>query len=167
MHQAFPWWYPVGAQITSEGTHFRVWAPERQSVRAMIEGREPLDLQKSPDGYFQGVIRQALEGARYAYEVDGEGPFADPASRFQPDGPHHYSQAVDPTRFRWTDADWKGLPLEGQILYEMHIGTFTREGTYCAAVEHLPALAKMGITTLEIMPLADFPGGFALVWKAE
>lgn len=160
MHQPFPWWYPVGAQITSQGTHFRVWAPEHQLVRAIIEGREPLDLQKGSEGYFQGFAPRASEGARYAYEVDGEGPFSDPASRFQPDGPHQYSEIIDPTHFRWTDAKWKGLPLEGQILYEMHIGTFTREGTYCAAVEVLAALATMGITTVEIMPLADFPGKF-------
>jgi maltooligosyltrehalose trehalohydrolase len=160
MHQPFPWWYPVGAQITSEGTHFRVWAPERQLVRVIIAGREPLDLQKDSDGYFQNFAPQASEGARYAYEVDGEGPFPDPASRFQPEGPHQYSEIINPKHFRWTDAKWKGLSLEGQILYEMHIGTFTREGTYCAAVEHLAMLAKTGITTVEIMPLADFPGKF-------
>jgi maltooligosyltrehalose trehalohydrolase len=160
MHQPFPWWYPVGAQITSEGTHFRVWAPEHHSVRAIMESRQPLELQKSADGYFQGFQTQVRKGLRYAYEVDGEGPFPDPASRFQPDGPHQFSEIIDPRHFQWTDASWKGIPLEGQIVYEVHVGTFTREGTYCAAVEQLPALAKLGITTIEVMPLADFPGRF-------
>ena len=160
MHQPFPWWYPVGAQVTSEGTHFRVWAPQHRSVDAIIDDCQPNQLQKGTDGYFQGFAAEVREGARYAYKVDSEGPFPDPASRFQPDGPHQFSEIIDPTRFRWTDAAWKGLPLEGQVVYEMHIGTYTHEGTYCAAVEQLPALAKMGITTLELMPLADFPGRF-------
>jgi len=86
--------------------------------------------------------------------------YPDPASRFQPDGPHGSSCIVDPTKFRWNDADWPGLRLKGQIFYEMHIGTFTREGTWRAAAEQLPELARIGITVIEIMPVAEFPGRF-------
>ena len=162
MEQPFPWWYPVGAQVSSEGTHFRVWAPDHDSVRVWLDGSRPFNfnLCKEIGGYFQGFLPEVREGVRYGYEVDAEGPFPDPASRFQPDGPHKCSEIIDPTRFRWTDENWMGISIEGQVLYEMHIGTFTREGTYCAAVQQLPALAKTGITTLEVMPLADFSGDF-------
>jgi maltooligosyltrehalose trehalohydrolase len=160
MHQAFPWWYPVGAQVGFEGTHFRVWAPERRRVRAIVNGVGEVELSKEAHGYFSGFLPGASEGNRYGYEVDGEGPFPDPASRFQPEGPHKFSQIIDPERFQWSDSVWRGKPLEGQVIYEMHIGTFTRAGTYCAALEQLPALVETGITTLEVMPLADFPGKF-------
>ena len=86
--------------------------------------------------------------------------YPDPASRFQPDGPHGPSCIVDPTKFRWSDAEWPGLKLKGQIIYEMHIGTFTREGTWRAAAEQLSELARIGITVIEMMPVADFPGRF-------
>jgi maltooligosyltrehalose trehalohydrolase len=160
MAVTFPWWYPVGAQIESQGTHFRVWAPEHQAVRAIVEGHGELSLIQDKDGYFSGFFPDITAGARYAYEVDGEGPFPDPASRFQPEGPHKFSEVVDPTRFPWTDSGWPGITIEGQVIYEMHIGTFTPEGSYHAALKHLPALAEMGITVLELMPLADFPGQF-------
>lgn len=95
----------------------------------------------------------------YKYKLDS-GSFPDPASRFQPEGPHGPSQIVDPSQFRWTDSKWKGPSRAGQVIYEMHIGTFTREGTYRAAMEHLPKLVDLGITMLEVMPVADFPGRF-------
>ena len=160
MDQPFPWWYPVGAQKIEGGTHFRVWAPDRKSIRVATSSDANLPLTKQSDGYFSGYLSRTGEGARYAYEVDGEGPFADPASRFQPEGPHGFSEVIDPSRFVWTDSDWRGISIEGQIIYEMHIGTFTREGTYRAAMKHLPLLAELGVTTLEVMPLADFPGKF-------
>src|SRR5207253_9191826 len=89
-----------------------------------------------------------------------ENCYPDPASRFQPDGPHGASCIVDPTKFRWNDAEWPGLILKGQILYEMHIGTFTQEGTWRAAAEQLTELARTGITVIEMMPVAEFPGRF-------
>ena len=91
---------------------------------------------------------------------EAENFYPDPASRFQPDGPHGSSCIVDPTKFRWSDADWPGLKLKGQIFYEMHVGTFTREGTWRAAAEQLPELARIGITVIEMMPVAEFPGRF-------
>ena len=86
--------------------------------------------------------------------------YPDPASRFQPEGPHGPSQIIDPSRFAWTDGAWRGCELEGQIVYELHIGAFTQEGTWASALAQLPGLAELGITVLEVMPVADFPGRF-------
>ena len=100
-------------------------------------------------------------GARYRYRLDGNpGLFPDPAARFQPDGPHGPSQVVDPHQFAWNDFAWKGVPADDQVLYEMHIGTFTPEGTWAAAVTRLPELAELGVTAVCVMPVADFPGRF-------
>src|SRR5207248_8872012 len=101
-------------------------------------------------------------GARYKFQINDGDAFPDPASRFQPDGPHGASCVVDPFSFKWTDANWRGrgVKLAGQIIYEMHIGTFTPEGTWRAAIEKLPDLKASGMTLLEVMPIADFPGRF-------
>jgi maltooligosyltrehalose trehalohydrolase len=96
---------------------------------------------------------------RYRYKL-GDALYPDPASRFQPEGPHGPSQVVDPSAFAWTDGAWKGPAAEGRVIYEMHIGTFTPEGTWAAAKQHLPALAELGVTILEVMPVNDFPGRF-------
>jgi maltooligosyltrehalose trehalohydrolase len=155
---------PVGAEIHPEGgVHFRVWAPRRKKVEAVLEGgRASGAWPLLPDGkgYFSGVVGAARSGTLYRFRLDGEGPFPDPASRFQPDGPHGPSQVVDPAAFAWTDGHWRGLPLEGQVMYEMHAGTFTREGNWDAAAAQLPHLAGAGITVLELMPVAEFPGRF-------
>jgi maltooligosyltrehalose trehalohydrolase len=134
-----------------------VWAPKRKRVEVVLS---PIahELTREPDGYFSGLI-PAAAGALYRYRLDGADSFPDPASRFQPEGPHGPSQLIDPA-FPWTDHDWRGLRLEGQVIYEMHIGTFTREGTWDAARRELAELAAAGITCLEIMPVADFPGRF-------
>ena len=97
-------------------------------------------------------------GSLYQYRIDGSGPFPDPASRFQPEGVHGPSQVVDPSRFRWTDAHWRGVAPEDLVIYELHVGTFTSEGTYRAVADRLPYLKKLGITAIELLPLADFPG---------
>jgi maltooligosyltrehalose trehalohydrolase len=103
----------------------------------------------------------AGDGSRYRYRLDLDNRlYPDPASRFQPEGPHGPSQVVDPSRFAWTDGAWKGTPRAGQVIYEMHIGTFTGEGTWAAAVREFPELVACGITLLEVMPVADFPGRF-------
>ena len=149
---------PIGAEvIPGRGVHFRVWAPRSKSVAVELDGRIER-LKPEPKGYFSGLVEDAEPGMLYKYKL-ASGSFPDPASRFQPDGPHGPSQIVDPTTFRWTDSKWKGVP-RSQVIYEMHIGTFTEEGTYRAAMEHLPELVETGITTLEVMPVADFPGRF-------
>ena len=122
-----------------------------------------IDLQKEPgvDGYYSGSEPKASAGTIYRYELDGEpARYPDPASRFQPDGPHGPSRVVDPRPFEWTDRDWRGAKREGQIIYEMHIGTFSKEGTWRGAQQELQELANAGITMIEVMPVADFPGRF-------
>ncbi|HSS49025.1 MAG TPA: malto-oligosyltrehalose trehalohydrolase [Thermoanaerobaculia bacterium] len=156
---------PVGAEVTPGGVHFRVWAPRCQRVEVVFEedaGEWPVEVELSPeaDGYFSGAVAGAGEGALYRYRLDGGDAFPDPASRFQPEGPHGPSQVVDPLRFPWTDMEWQGAGREGQVLYEMHVGTFTQGGTWEAAARELPALAELGITVIEVMPVAEFPGRF-------
>jgi maltooligosyltrehalose trehalohydrolase len=160
---------PIGAERTPEGVHFRVWAPDRKRVEVRFEevaeeaGEEwAVDFELTPeeDGYFSGLVPQAGAGALYKYRLDGGDAYPDPASRYQPQGPHGPSQVIDPTPFEWTDRDWRGIGSEGQVIYEMHIGTFTREGTWEAAARELPEFAKLGITAIEMMPVAEFPGRF-------
>src|SRR5213082_2496249 len=158
--------YPIGAELVGEKqTDFRVWAPKAQQLDVVLEGTvgaKPhfCSLTAEPGGYFSGAAN-AGAGAGYRFRVNGaENFYPDPTSRFQPDGPHGSSCIVDPTEFRWSDADWAGLKLKGQIFYEMHIGTFTSEGTWRAAAEQLPELARIGITVIEMMPVAEFPGRF-------
>ena len=160
--------YPIGAElIGANETHFRVWAPKATHVDVVIEEsavknthRTFHPLQREDGGYFSGLT-EARAGDCYRFRVDNAEHFhPDPASRFQPDGPHGSSRIVDPTTFRWSDAEWPGKQLKGQIIYEMHVGTFTGEGTWRAAAEQLPELARIGITVIEVMPIADFPGNF-------
>ena len=156
---------PVGAEaLPAGGVHFRVWAPRRREVAVVFEGEgapEPLALREEEGGYFSGLAEGLKDGALYRFRLDGDDRlYPDPASRFQPDGPHRASRVVDPTAFEWTDDDWRGASLKGQVVYEMHVGTFTREGTLAAAAKHLKELAELGVTCVELMPLAEFPGRF-------
>jgi maltooligosyltrehalose trehalohydrolase len=153
---------PVGAELQpGGGVHFRVWAPRRRSVEVVLDAAGgPVALEPERGGYFSALVRQAAAGARYRYRLDGADAFPDPASRFQPEGPHGPSQVVEPARFAWTDADWRGVEARGQVLYEMHVGTFTAEGTWESAARDLPTLADLGVTVLEVMPVAEFPGRF-------
>ncbi len=152
--------FPIGAEVRPEGTHFRVWAPRRARVAIVFEDGAAVELEREPSGYFSGLAPGIAAGALYRFRLDDGDAFPDPASRFQPAGPHGPSQVIDPAAFRWTDADWRGLSIEGQVIYEMHLGTFTRAGTWEAARGELAELAAAGITAVEIMPVADFPGRF-------
>ncbi len=154
---------PIGAEPQPDGgVHFRVWAPRCREVAVEIEGLEPAALQSEPDGYFSLWSMPAQVGMRYRFRLDhGEAAaLPDPASRFQPEGPHGPSEIVDPGAFEWTDHTWRGVAREQLIIYEMHIGTFTPEGSWEVASRELPALAELGITCLEIMPVAEFAGRF-------
>src|SRR5262245_29903086 len=153
---------PVGAEPPPQGgVHCRVWAPRRHRVRVVLEGRGETELKAEEHGYFAGHAAAAGPGTLYRFRLDDDATlYPDPASRFQPQGPHGPSQVIDPAAFRWTDDRWPGVGRDGQVIYEMHLGTFTPEGTWEAAQRELPELAAAGITLLEIMPLADFPGKF-------
>jgi maltooligosyltrehalose trehalohydrolase len=152
--------YPIGAEPTADGVHFRIWAKRRRRVAVLSDGREPFALEREEDGYFSGLLPGLRPGARYRFELDGEGPYPDPASRHQPEGPHGPSEVIDSSTFRWTDAEWRGPDVEHQVIYELHVGCYTPEGTYRALIEQLDALADLGVTCLELMPVADFPGTF-------
>ena len=152
---------PIGAEVLPGGVHFRVWAPRCRRVTLLSEGAAEIDLESEGNGYFSILSPDAANGSLYRYRLNGdEGPFPDPASRFQPDGPHGPSMVVDPGTFDWSDSGWRGLSLGGRVIYEMHIGTFTPEGTFAAATRELPELAELGVSVLEVMPVADFPGRF-------
>ncbi|MGI9070551.1 MAG: malto-oligosyltrehalose trehalohydrolase [Bryobacteraceae bacterium] len=154
---------PVGAEVQTNGigTHFRVWAPQHRSVRVEFDRRrERVGLADEQNGYFSGLVPDIPAGVRYKYELDGGEAYPDPASRYQPTGPHGWSEIVDPRCFQWSDDAWPGIKLEGQVIYEMHLGTFTPEGTWLAAAEKLEYLRDTGVTLIEVMPVADFPGKF-------
>jgi maltooligosyltrehalose trehalohydrolase len=156
--------YAAGAETQLDGsTHFRVWAPEARQITLRIEsgadGEGDITLDREEDGYYSARVEGAGAGTRYRYVVDGE-PVADPASRYQPEGPFGPSQIVDPSAFRWQHASPRGVELAGQVISEIHIGTFTREGTWRSAIEKLPLLVDSGITAIEVMPVSDFPGHF-------
>ncbi|HEX2441964.1 MAG TPA: malto-oligosyltrehalose trehalohydrolase [Methylomirabilota bacterium] len=152
---------PIGAEPTADGNaHFRVWAPHARTVEVVTALGEPVPLTPEGDGYFSGLVTAAGPGTRYQYRLDRGPRLADPASRFQPEGVHGPSEVVDPCAFRWSDAGWAGMPASGHVVYEMHVGTFTPEGTWAAALCELPELAATGLTVLELMPVAEFPGRF-------
>ena len=158
---------PVGAEVVpGRGVAFRVWASQRTSVAVVIEAAEGAPdaifrLSREGDGYFSGVVADARAGTRYRFRLDDDATlYPDPASRFQPDGPHGPSQVVDPSQFRWTDRSWRGPGLKGAVIYELHIGTFTAAGDWRAAARELPELAALGITMIELMPVSEFPGRF-------
>ena len=151
---------PIGAEVCSDGVHFRVWAPRVRSVEVAVEGSATRKLSPEESGYHSGLLAGCRPGIQYRFLLDGRGPFPDPASRFQPDGPHGPSQVVDPAAFAWTDASWRGLAPTNQVLYELHVGTFTPEGTWEAAWAELPRLKDLGVTAIEVLPVADFPGRF-------
>jgi maltooligosyltrehalose trehalohydrolase len=137
---------------------FRVWAPERREVAVVFEGGGAHPLEKQADGTFAALVASARAGDRYRYRLDNDGAFPDPVSRFQPEGVHGPSEVIDPAAFAWTDGEWRGGTLDDLVLYELHVGTFTPDGTFAAAAERLPFLRDLGVTAVELLPVADFPG---------
>lgn len=155
--------FAVGAEVMPAGVHFRVWAPDAHNMQVILEngGQKSFDLNEESGGYWSGLIAEAKAGDRYRFRInEKETLYPDPASRFQPEGPHGPSQIIDPSKFAWTDDAWQGISPNNRVIYEMHIGTFTPEGTYRAAQRELEELAQLGITVIEIMPLAEFDGKF-------
>jgi maltooligosyltrehalose trehalohydrolase len=152
----YPWELPLGARLVAPGrAAFRAWAPRPGRITLELEGREhPLD--DAGVGIFETEV-DAPAGARYRVVVDGS-PLPDPASRWQPDGLRGPSAVVDPAAFEWTDATWHPPVLHDLVLYELHVGTFTRGGTFEAAIGELGALRELGVTGIELMPVSEFPG---------
>ncbi|MGD0303608.1 MAG: malto-oligosyltrehalose trehalohydrolase [Candidatus Acidiferrales bacterium] len=148
-----------GAQILPDGRcAFRVWAPHASTVAVVLSvSGERIELARRDGGYFEDWARVPA-GTRYQIVLDSREPLPDPASRFQPDGVHGASEVVDLGEFAWTDSGWRGVALRAVILYELHVGTFTREGTLDAAIADLDRLRGVGVTAIELMPVAEFPG---------
>src|SRR5439155_281915 len=148
----------LGAAVRDDGVVFRAWAPRCRTLDVVIEGRRPLAMSRQDDGLFEAVVAGLRPGTRYQYRLDGARYRPDPASRFQPEGVHGPSMAVNPGSFPWTDQVFTGHALADLVIYELHVGTFTRVGTFEAIVPHLPHLVDLGVTAVELMPVAEFPG---------
>lgn len=151
----------LGANLAAGGVQFAVWAPKATRVEVEIEspdGPACHPLQRDAGGIHAGFVRDLRAGARYRYRLDGKQSYPDPYSRFQPDGPHGPSEVIDPSWFSWTDHDWRGLTRDGLVIYECHVGTYTDAGTYQALERELPALRWLGVSAIELMPVAEFPG---------
>jgi maltooligosyltrehalose trehalohydrolase len=147
----------LGAIVEGHGVRFRVWAPAARKIELVHDDHVRV-MDATGDGYFEALIEDASPETRYGYRVDGGHVWPDPASRFQPDGVHGRSQVVDPGAYDWGDAGWPGMEQRDLCFYELHVGTFSHEGTFDGARRRLRYLRDLGVTALELMPLADFPG---------
>ena len=150
----------LGATSLKDGqVRFRVWAPRCQTVEIEIvsPGVARIPLDPAEGGYFTGITKGGA-GLRYFFVLDRERHRPDPASGALPEGVHGPSEVADTAAFSWTDSGWRGLPLQEMVIYELHVGTFTPEGTFDAVIPRLPALRELGVTAIELMPVASFPG---------
>jgi maltooligosyltrehalose trehalohydrolase len=159
MRRAHP--MPFGAALHGGGAQFRLWAPDAARVDLVLSGgplagEQPMTAR--PGGWFE-TEAAAAAGQRYAFRIDGDLVVPDPASRANPDDVHAPSQLVDPLAFEWPDDGWRGRPWHEAVIYELHVGCFTPEGTFDAVIGRLDELVALGITAIELMPVADFPGG--------
>ena len=155
------WRLERGAVPHGDGVGFSVWAPHAQRVDVLLEsgaavGAHRLEIAES--SVFSGWIAGARHGDDYRFSLDGGEPRPDPVSRHQPGGVHGPSRVVDPSCFSWSDGGWRGRPMNELVLYELHVGTFTPEGTFDAVIPRLNELADLGVTAVELMPVAEFPG---------
>jgi maltooligosyltrehalose trehalohydrolase len=149
---------PFGAELRADGTAFRLWAPSQPQASVIVDGVERA-LEPRAGGWFEREVRGARAGTRYQFAFPGiDLRVPDPASRFQPDGVHGASEVIDPRAYAWHDSAWRGRPWHETVLYELHVGTFTPAGTYAAAAQRLDALVRLGVTAVELMPLAQ-PAG--------
>lgn len=152
----------LGASCTSQGVTYRVWAPDRRSVR-VLQGSdgvfgESISLTQEEHGYFVGHDPEAKAGDLYRYYLDENTIAPDPASRYQPFGIFGPSMIVDPERYTWNCRSWLRPSMRGRVIYELHLGTFSRAGTFRGAIDHLDHLVDLGVNTIELMPVHDFPG---------
>lgn len=147
-----------GPRIAASGVTFRLWAPRQQRVTLILDDDVRIDMQRGDDGWHHVEVVAAGPGSRYLFELDDGLRVPDPASRYQPDDVHGASEVVDPSRFVWTDQSWRGRPWHEAVIYELHVGAFTEAGTFRAAIERLDYLRDLGVTAIELMPVAEFPG---------
>ncbi|MBY5583117.1 malto-oligosyltrehalose trehalohydrolase [Rhizobium leguminosarum] len=150
-----------GPVFTAEGILYRLWAPLHESVSLKLEGAPPRPMQASEGGWHRCTVPEADVGTLYRFVLPDGSEVPDPASRFQPQDAHGPSEVVDLSFYRWKTSDWTGRPWEEMVIYEMHIGCFTPEGTFKAAIERLDHLRGLGVTALQIMPLSEFPGRYS------
>ncbi len=153
-----PWAPAFGAQLESSGARLRVCAPAATRMEVVVGDRAATPLYRVSGDVFEAHAPGARAGERYRFRMDDHDPWPDPCSRWQPDGVHGPSMLIDPHAFRWTDAEWRGVPRHRLVIYELHVGTFTSEGTFAAAMQRLPELITLGVTAIELMPVAAFPG---------
>jgi malto-oligosyltrehalose trehalohydrolase len=156
---------PFGAEVCADGrVRFRLWAPAAAHVDLVLgvpqdrAARDPLPMQRREDGFHELITGRAGAGTRYRFRIDERIEVPDPASRANPDDVRGASEVIDPRAFAWDDAGWSGRPWHEAVIYELHVGTFTPAGRFLSAIEHLPYLAALGATAIELMPIADFPG---------
>jgi maltooligosyltrehalose trehalohydrolase len=153
---------PFGAEVQDDGAiRFRLWAPQAQQVALALEGGGAellLRMERAGAGYFECVTDHASAGSRYRFRIDEAQAIPDPASRYQPQDVHGPSEVVDPAAFTWRDDAWQGRPWEEAVCYELHVGSFSPEGNFGGVIERLDYLAALGVTAVELMPVADFPG---------
>ncbi|MGB7843493.1 MAG: malto-oligosyltrehalose trehalohydrolase, partial [Salinimicrobium sp.] len=150
----------IGAEfLKNRDSRFLVWSPLAESVDLIIKGeKEPVPLIKDRDGYWETETEAIQPGGLYQFRLNGKDDFPDPASKYQPHGVHSWSQLIDPFSFQWQDSAWKGRELDDMIIYELHVGAFTPKGTFEAVIDKLDHLEELGVNTLELMPIAQFPG---------
>jgi maltooligosyltrehalose trehalohydrolase len=151
---------PAGAEIAPNGeVRFRVWAPAVKTLALSIGGSDQtISFLGKPGGWHELVTAQAKAGTLYRLRLPDGTLVPDPASRFQPQDVHGPSEVIDPSAYQWKDSAWRGRPWSDAVLYDLHVGAFTEEGTFLAAIEKLDHLVQLGVTAIEIMPVADFPG---------
>ena len=164
---------PFGAECRDDGTvRFRLWAPKAESVSLRLAGStqqnlhhdlprdlpHDLPMSRADGGWHEIVTTAAKPGTQYQFSINGEQAVPDPASRFQPTGVHGPSEVIDPHAYEWHDQNWRGRPWREAVIYELHVGTFSPEGTYAGAEKKLDYLADLGVTAVELMPISSFPG---------
>jgi malto-oligosyltrehalose trehalohydrolase len=151
---------PYGAEIQPGGSvRFSLWAPIHERIGIELEaGANPLPMQRQADGWHRLTTDRAAPGSRYRFILPDGVPVPDPASRYQPADVHGPSEVIDPQAYAWRDHQWHGRPWSSAVIYELHVGSFTRAGTFLGAIERLDHLVALGVTVVELMPVADFPG---------
>ena len=148
----------MGAVYRDNAVTFTVWAPEAQTVKLILNKEQKIDLDQQAFGYWSARVPDAKPGDLYYYQLGDNEPRPDPASLAQPSGVHGPSEVIDLHGYRWNDRGWTGIPMGEMIIYELHVGTFTEEGTFMAIIDKLDYFRELGINTIEIMPVAQFPG---------